>query len=150
MSRHKAREIGFKYVYQIAFGQPLIIENDGFWDMAEEENKALTKDEKKFIESIVNGVKENLEEIDKEIFSKITGRAMDRVFKIDLAILRVAVYELLYNKDLSYKVVVNEAVEIAKRYGEDNSHSFINGILREVIKEKVEIKNWIKYTVFRM
>ena len=44
----------------------------------------------------------------------------------------------LYQKELSYKVVVNEAVEIAKKYGKDNSHSFINGILREVIKEKVE------------
>ena len=138
MSRHKSREIAFKYIYQIAYGQPLIVEEDGFWDMALEEDDTLGDVEKEFIESIINGVKEHIEEIDKIIFSKITGRSMDRVFKIDLAILRIAVYELLYVKDLSYKVVANEAVEIAKEYGKDNSHSFINGILREVIKEKVE------------
>lgn len=138
MSRHKSREIAFKYIYQIAYGQPLIVEDDGFWDMALEEDNNLGDIEKEFIEGIITGVKEHLEEIDKIIFSKITGRSMDRVFKIDLAILRIAVYELLYVKDLSYKVVVNEAVEIAKEYGKDNSHSFINGILREVIKEKVE------------
>lgn len=138
MSRHKSREIAFKYIYQIAYGQPLIVEDDGFWDMALEEDNNLGDTEKEFIEGIITGVKEHLEEIDKIIFSKITGRSMDRVFKIDLAILRIAVYELLYVKDLSYKVVVNEAVEIAKEYGKDNSHSFINGILREVIKEKVE------------
>ena len=138
MSRHKAREIAFKYIYQIAYGQPLLVEDDGFWDMALEEDSNLSDEEKVFIEGIITGVKTNLEEIDKIIFSKITGRAMNRVFKIDLAILRVAVYELLYVKELSYKVVVNEAVEIAKEYGKDNSHSFINGILREVIKEKVE------------
>lgn len=138
MSRHKAREIAFKYIYQIAYGQPLIVEEDGFWDLALEEDENIGEAEKSFIEKIVTGVKTNIEEIDKIIFSKISGRSMDRVFKIDLAILRIAVYELLYNKDLSYKVVVNEAVEIAKKYGKDNSHSFINGILREVIKEKVE------------
>ena len=138
MSRHKSREIAFKYIYQIAYGQPLVVEDDGFWDMALEEDKMLNEEEKLFIEGIITGVKEHLEEIDQIIFSKITGRAMNRVFKIDLAILRIAVYELLYVKDLSYKVVVNEAVEIAKTYGKDNSHSFINGILREVIKEKVE------------
>lgn len=138
MSRHKSREIAFKYVYQIAYGQPLVVEEDGFWDMALEEDETIGDTEKQFIESIINGVKEHVEEIDEIIFSKITGRSMDRVFKIDLAILRIAVYELLYVKDLSYKVVANEAVEIAKKYGKDNSHSFINGILREVIKEKVE------------
>jgi len=138
MSRHKSREIAFKYIYQIAYGQPLLVEDDGFWDMALEEDNLLNEEDKIFIEGIVSGVKEHIEEIDKIIFSKITGRSMDRVFKIDLAILRVAVYELLYSSDLSYKVIANEAVEIAKKYGKDNSHSFINGILREVIKEKVE------------
>lgn len=138
MSRHKAREIAFKYIYQIAYGQPLVVEDDGFWDLALEEDNLLKDTDKAFIEDIISGVKNNIDEIDKIIFSKITGRSMDRVFKIDLAILRIAVYELLYVKDLSYKVVVNEAVEIAKKYGKDNSHSFINGILREVIKEKVE------------
>ncbi len=138
MSRHKAREISFKYIYQLEFGQPLEVEEDEFWNMAYEEDTELTNIDKLFIEGIVNGVKEHLEEIDSVIFSKIAKRSKERVFRVDLAILRIAVYELLYVKDLSYKVVVNEAVEIAKKYGKDNSHSFINGILREVIKEKVE------------
>ena len=60
---------------------------------------------------------------------------MDRISKIDLSILKVAIYELVFSK-LPYKVVINEAVELAKKYGDDSSKSFVNGILASIVKEK--------------
>ena len=60
---------------------------------------------------------------------------IDRISKIDLAILKIAIYELVFTK-LPYKVVINEAVELAKKYGEDSSKSFVNGILASIVKEK--------------
>ena len=60
---------------------------------------------------------------------------MDRISKIDLSILKVAIYELVFSK-LPYKVAINEAVELAKKYGDDNSKSFVNGILASIVKEK--------------
>jgi len=60
---------------------------------------------------------------------------MDRISKIDLAILEVAIFELIYSK-LPYKVAINEAVELAKKYGDDSSKSFVNGILASIVKER--------------
>ena len=60
---------------------------------------------------------------------------MDRISKIDLAILRLAIYEIKY-KEIPYKVAINEAVELAKKYGEDSSKNFVNGILASVVNSK--------------
>ena len=60
---------------------------------------------------------------------------MDRISKIDLSILKLAIFELVYSK-LPYKVAINEAVELAKKYGEDSSKSFVNGVLASIVKEK--------------
>lgn len=138
MSRRKARETGFRYIYQLAFGQPLTVENDGFWDIITSEEEPLEGAEKEFAEHIIKGVIENLEKIDSIIFSKLKDWTINRIFKIDLAVLRVAIYELIYCTDTPYKVVINEAVEISKKYGDQDSYNFINGVLREVLKEKGE------------
>ena len=60
---------------------------------------------------------------------------MERIGQTDLAILRLAIYEILYRDDIPYKVSINEAVELAKKYGEDKSKNFVNGILASVVKE---------------
>ena len=60
---------------------------------------------------------------------------MQRIAKIDLAILKLAIYEMVFVK-LPYKVVINEAVELAKKYGDDNAKSFVNGILASIVKEE--------------
>ena len=76
------------------------------------------------------------EDIDKMILSKLKNWTIDRIFKIDLAILRLAIYEIMYFEDMPVKVAANEAVELAKKYGNDSSQNFVNGVIREVIKEK--------------
>ena len=82
-----------------------------------------------FAEQLVCGVAENLERIDREINSYSTNWALDRMSRVDLAILRFAAYELLYCPDVPHNVVINEAIEVGKRFGTEETPSFVNGVL---------------------
>jgi len=79
-------------------------------------------------------VEKKQKEIDNIIKKSAPEWPLDQINKIDLAILRLAVYELLYQKDIPPKVIIDEAIEIAKRYGSSNSGSFINGALASALK----------------
>ena len=85
---------------------------------------------------VVKGIKEHLEEIDKIILSKLKNWSLDRIAKIDLAILRLAIYEIMYVENIPEKVSANEAVELAKTYGNNDSKSFVNGVIAKVIESK--------------
>ena len=103
-------------------------------EMFIEENGIDSKEEINYINTIFNGVKEKNTEIESIISSNLKEKwTIDRISKINIAILKVAIYELIYSK-LPYKVVINEAVELAKKYGDDSSKSFVNGILASVVK----------------
>lgn len=136
MSRSKAREVAFKYVYAMSYGK---VEKEDVVDSIltsyEDEVVSLEGAYREFFDGLTEGVKQNIEEIDNVILSKLKNWTIERIFKIDLSILRLAVYELNYT-ETPYKVVINEAVELAKKYGNDESYTFINGVLREVAKEK--------------
>ena len=79
-----------------------------------------------------------IEKIDNVILNNLKNWTIDRIFKIDLAILRLAIYEILYIDNIPEKVSANEAVELAKTYGNNDSKSFVNGLIAKVIKGKVE------------
>ncbi|MBU1070865.1 transcription antitermination factor NusB [Patescibacteria group bacterium] len=79
-------------------------------------------------------IEKHQEEIDEIIKKSATEWPLDQINKIDIAILRLAIYELLYKKDTPTKVIIDEAIEIAKKYGSDNSGSFINGALAAALK----------------
>lgn len=85
-----------------------------------------------YLENLVNGATENKEKIDGLIKENLEKWSFDRLAKVDRNILRVAVYELLEADDVPSKVVINEAIEIAKTYGDDQSGKFINGVLSKV------------------
>ena len=131
MSRKKARDNAFKCVYELEFGRDEKLEKILNNCYEENDNKP---DEKEYIKAVLKGVKENLEEIDGIILSKLKNWSLDRIAKIDLAILRLAVYEIKY-MELPYKVGINEAVELAKKYGDDSAKQFINGVLASIVKE---------------
>ena len=78
----------------------------------------------------------NSDKIDSMILAKLKNWSIERIFKIDLAILRLAVCEIMFMEGIPPKVAVNEAVELAKRYGNDASSNFVNGVLREIIKDR--------------
>lgn len=76
---------------------------------------------------------DNIEDIDKSISEASTGWKLSRMGKVELTILRLAVYEMQYDDDIPVKVAINEAVEIAKKYGGDNTPAFVNGILAKLV-----------------
>lgn len=88
-----------------------------------------------FCETIVRGVKDNEAAIDEKITPHLKQWTLDRINKIDRIILRMSTYELLFT-EAPDKVVVNEAVNLAKTYSDDESYKFINGVLSEIIKNK--------------
>lgn len=85
-----------------------------------------------FAEELFRGVRENASRIDEAIADKSRNWSIARMSKVDLCILRMAVYELLCRSDIPRNVTINEAIEVAKKYGTEDSPAFINGILDEV------------------
>lgn len=134
MNRSKVREIAFKAVYALSFGNEDLDKNlESILTTYEEEYSSLEGEALEFFNSLVDGVKANLKEIEQEISEKLKSWSKDRIFKIDLAILSLAIYEIKYT-DISYKVAINEAVELAKIYGNDDSAKFVNGVLAKVVE----------------
>lgn len=89
-----------------------------------------------YIKNSFYGIQKNIEEIKELIEKNLKEKwTIERISKIDIAILKLAIYEILYS-EVPYKVAINEAIELAKKYGDDNSKKFINGILASIVKEK--------------
>jgi N utilization substance protein B len=100
-------------------------------------------DDKAFLNGLVEGVNEKIADLDKRIQPIAPDWPLDQIARIDLCILRISFYELLFMKDTPPKVVINEAVELAKSYGGENSSKFINGVLGTLLKE-IESKKKVK------
>ena len=131
MSRTNARKSAFYLVFQHDF-----VGNEGLGeakDIFYAENDDLDENDKSFIDSAVKGTIDNLEEIDSIISSVSKGWSIERMAKVDLAILRLAVYEMQYDEEIPEKVAINEAVELAKKFGRDESPAFINGVLAKLV-----------------
>ena len=134
MSRKIARELAFKVIFSVDFQH----ENEDVEKLImnlEDETKEITQEDKGYINDIVQGVMAKKEELDEKIRKYLKGWTMDRIIKTDLAILRLAIYEITYRDDIPYKVSVNEAVELAKTFSDSTSSSFINGVLAGVVTE---------------
>ena len=134
MSRKVARELTFKVIFSFNF-QNENEQIESLIDNLESETNDINHEDKEYIKSIVKGVIEKKETLDETIKKYLKDWTMDRISKTDLAILRVAVYEILYREDIPYKVSVNEAVELAKAFSDGGSPSFVNGVLAGVISE---------------
>ena len=128
MSRKESREILFQLVFEMCFnGQKneLSLENAlaGISDALD----------KKYVTEVYNGVSERYDELSFDIGKKADGFSLDRIFKVDLAIMLVALYEIRYYK-IPTAVAVNEAVELAKKYSTEKSATFVNGVLASLVK----------------
>ena len=132
MNRSVVRELAFKLLYQIEIQKEV---NKEDVELFFENNEINSNQAKEYINDIVNGINKNSKEILENISKNLKQDwEIERVSKVNLALLKLAIYEIKY-KELPYKVVINEVVELAKKYGEETSHSFINGILASVVKE---------------
>ncbi len=132
MARKQAREAAMSLVYEWASGGTG--ENETVESMMED--LALTNEDKAYALEIFRGIRTNAEMIDEQISRYSKGWRVERMPRVDLCILRVAVYELLFRSDIPSGVAANEAVEMAKAYSGDKSAPFINGILGSLIREK--------------
>jgi N utilization substance protein B len=132
MSRKQSREKAFQLLFSLCFG----VEISADLDMVTDEKPC--EKESEFIEKLCAAVRDNLAEIDTIIEKHAHGFTLDRIFKVDLTALRMAVGEILFVKDTPEIVAVNEAVTIAKKYGTEKSGTYINGILASVLKEKAK------------
>ena len=130
MTRHEARELAFVLIFEKSF-QPETDVSD-LIDSALELELFPHND---FAEGVAKRTFENLEEIDSLIDSNLVGWSAKRISKASRAILRLAVCELLYSKDVPVGVAINEAVEIAKKYATTEDGSYINGVLGSIAKK---------------
>ena len=133
MSRTEIRELAFKLIYSLE-----IQSQDEISEQIEiylEDNNIESENAQKYIKDIILGINKNEQEIINIIKSVLTERwTIERISKINLSILKLAIFEIKY-KDIPFKVEINETVELAKKYGDENSARFINGALAKVIKE---------------
>ena len=133
MNRSAIRELTFKLLYSNEIQKDMDEEQI---DIFLSENNIESEEQKNSIKETFNGIKKYEQEIRDLISENLKENwTFDRISKIDVAILKLAIYELIYSK-IPYKVVINEAVEIAKKYGDDSAKSFINGVLASIVKEK--------------
>lgn len=133
MKRRIAREHALKILYMADMRgemSPSLI--DEFYLV----NSNVEREIKEFTERIVKGVFENIKEIDEKISSAILNWDFNRLCLVDRNILRIGTYEIIFADDIPPVVSINEALEIAKKYGTDDSPKFINGVLHR-IKEEV-------------
>jgi N utilization substance protein B len=106
-----------------------------------QEEERLKDAQKSYFVELFYGVPKNLEAIDQAL-SEFVDRPVDTIDPVERAILRIGVYELLHRLDMPYKVVLNEGINLAKYFGADGSHKYVNGILDKIAQQKraVEIK----------
>ncbi|WP_294429855.1 transcription antitermination factor NusB [uncultured Treponema sp.] len=146
MSRRKSRIIAFQGLYSWDVGGmdekdvlelSWINQNPAEKEDDEVSEKSLKLDEEgaAFSRMLIAGTIENIEKIDEKIKSHLTNWDFERVNKVTVAILRMSVYSLMFTKDIEPSIVIDEAIDIAKNYGPDDSYKFVNAILDNIKKD---------------
>ncbi len=140
--RRKGREIALQILYQSEWGTM-----DNVESAIREYARGLSaggakvkKDTLAFAKSLLEGVLRRKEDLDLVIARNVHGWRLDRMARVDRNILRMGAYELLYCSDIPPRVAINEAVELAKMFGSEESRAFINGVLDGVLRESVRRK----------
>ena len=134
MNISKMREYAFMLIYEQEIQKDYSEESI---ELFLENNEIDDKDARRYIRKTVKGVKANEAKLEKIIGTKLKQEwKIDRISKINLALLKLSIYEMLYAEG-PYKIAINEIIELAKKYGEDNSAAFINGVLANVVKENL-------------
>lgn len=139
MSRHELREQVFRLLFRAEFypteelqeQDTLFLENP-----AEDTPSSMREQDGEYIVNRCRAVREFLPELDRVINDHTEGWDTTRVGKAELSVLRLATYEMLYDEDIPDSVAINEAVELAKKYGQDNAGGFVNAILGKIEKSK--------------
>lgn len=132
MSRRELREQIFKLIFRVEFNDRDEMSEQERYFFEDDEFTADEKDAA-YISQKGNHIIEKLDEIDAMINKQAKGWTTQRMGKVDLTILRLAVYEILFDEDVPAGVAINEAVELAKRFGQEESSGFVNGVLAKFV-----------------
>ena len=130
MTRRGLREQVFMMLFRVEFHEMEEIKEQ--LRMYEEAVEKCSDKDKEYISNKVNNIVAKLTEIDAAVNEVSEGWKTSRMGKVDLTLIRLAVYEMKYEEDIPVKVAINEAVELAKQYGTDDSPAFINGVLAKL------------------
>ena len=131
---HRARVLAFQIIYSWDFekkSDPELL----FTSVKELSPDDFDAASEAYVKLTVCGTLENIQTVDKAIKDHIKNWNFDRISRIDLAILRLSVYGLLFQKDTDGKIIINEAVKLAQEFGGDDSYKFVNGVLDAIYKE---------------
>ena len=143
MSRKIAREELFKLLFEVEVSEATIEEvlegfftrdRSGLDEDGQEIEVIFSKNSEEFVTEYANGISEKQGEIIEALETNMTNWSMDRIGNVERALLKFGTYELMF-KDTGHEIVVNEIVELAKKYGDEKSYEFINGVLAKLIKE---------------
>lgn len=126
MKRREAREKAFQILFQIDMNE---METE---DLKAKLEKYETKDP--YLSDITHGVLHRKTDLDHHIEQHLKNWSLNRIAMVERSILRIATYEILYVEDIPVKVTINEAVELANKYGDDQSGKFVNGVLSNIVK----------------
>ena len=128
MARKTARQVAMQLIYQYELG------GDGVSSTIEEsmEKPDLNAEDMVYIQAMLDGTMDKQDELDDLVSKYAVGWKTERIAKVDLSILRLAIYEMLYREDITESVSINEAIELAHTYSTPEAASFINGILGSV------------------
>lgn len=134
MNRSKIREETFKLLYSMEFNSE---DTEKQINDYIEENSITDEQNIEYIKNTVNGILREKNDINNLISANLASKwTIERISKIDLALLKLAIYEIK-NTEIPFKVAINEVVELAKTYGDDNSKVFINGVLASIVKNNI-------------
>lgn len=129
-TRRKSRECALQMLFQLDITHDRRYLKERFWD-----ENPVTEPIKEYANELVSGTLEHLKEIDALLSKYAENWTLARMGRIDRNVLRLAVYEFLYREDIPARVTLNEAIVIAKKFAEESSGAFINGILDKILKE---------------
>ena len=131
LNRHKKRDQIFKLLFRREFheGEAMEEQEKLFFEERPEGEPGFDDEDEAYIRDKYLHVTEKIPEIDKMVSERTSGWDINRIGRVELSILRLAIYEMLYDDDVPEGVAINEAVELAKSYGQENSSSFVNGVL---------------------
>lgn len=136
MKRSAAREEAFKLLYSLEIQKDNLEEQI---DLYFETEGNFDEETKQYIKETILGIEENINNIENKISENLKKDwKLDRISKVNLVLLKLAIYEILYT-EVPYKVAINEVIELSKKYGDETSSNFINGILASVVKESENV-----------
>jgi len=133
-SRRKSRILAFQALYAWDASGGASQEADSFGWLEEEKRASIDEEVAAFARLLIAGTLENIEAVDEAIRSHLENWSFERLKRVDLAVLRIGAYSLMYQREIPAQITIDEAIEIVKEYGSEDSYRFVNGVLDGIWK----------------